>query len=88
MIDVRHIAKLSRLSIEEEKLDKFQKEMQDMVDMVEHLPALDGGAAQLDPANPMELRTDEVRPSLRREKVLENAPQTAAGCVVVPKTVE
>ena len=85
MIDVRHIAKLSRLSIEEEKLDKFQKEMQDMVDMV---PALDGGAVQLDPANPMELRTDEVRASLRREKVLENAPQTAAGCVVVPKTVE
>lgn len=87
MIDVKHIARLSRLHIEEEKLEKFQREMQGMVDMVEKLPELDG-ALTVDPANRMELRPDEIQPSLRREKLLANAPQTAAGCVVVPKTVE
>ena len=35
----------------------------------------------------MALRADVVEPSLPREEVLKNAPQVAAGCVVVPKTV-
>ena len=88
MIDIKHVAKLSRLYIEEDKLEKFQQEMQNIVDMVEHLPPLDEQSLELDRAARMELREDEIRPSLRREKVLANAPQTAAGCVVVPKTVE
>ena len=67
-IDIQHIAKLSRLSIEKEKVEKFQKEM--------------------DPSNPMQLRQDEIRPSLKRDQLLQNAPQTQAGCVVVPKVVE
>ena len=35
----------------------------------------------------MTLREDVVEPSLPRDEVLKNAPQVAAGCVVVPKTV-
>lgn len=87
MIDVKHVARLARLHIEEDKLDKFQKEMQGMLALVEGLPELNG-ALTVDPDNRMELRRDEIQPSLRRDKVLENAPQTVAGCVVVPKTVE
>lgn len=87
-IDIRHIAKLSRLSIEEDKLPKFQREMENIVAMVEKLPAVENQTLAVDPADRMELRKDEIRPSLRREVVLQNAPQTAAGCIVVPKTVE
>lgn len=87
-IDIRHIAKLSRLSIEEEKLEKFQREMENIVAMVEKLPAVENQTLAVDPADRMELRKDEIRPSLRREMVLANAPQSAAGCIVVPKTVE
>jgi len=36
----------------------------------------------------MALREDEVRPSFPRGEILANAPQTEAGCIVVPKTVE
>ena len=36
----------------------------------------------------MQLRQDEIRPSLKRDQLLQNAPQTQAGCVVVPKVVE
>jgi len=87
-IDIQHIAKLSRLSIEEDKLEKFQRDMETIVAMVERLPAVENQTLAVDPADRMELRKDEVRPSLRREVVLQNAPKTAAGCIVVPKTVE
>lgn len=87
-IDIRHIAKLSRLSIEEDKLEKFQREMENIVAMVENLPTVENQTLAVDPADRMELRKDEIRPSLRREMVLANAPQSAAGCIVVPKTVE
>ena len=56
--------------------------------MVEKLPAVEGQTLAVDPADRMELRKDEIRPSLRREVVLQNAPKAVAGCIVVPKTVE
>ncbi len=87
-IDIQHIAKLSRLFIEEEKVEKFQKEMQSIVAMCEKLPPMDGEYTAVDPSNPMRLRQDLVKPSLNREQLLQNAPQTQAGCVVVPKVVE
>ena len=87
-INIRHIAKLARLTIEEEKLEKFEKDMADIVAMVEKLPAVEGQSLELDPADRMELRKDEVKPSLRRDAVLQNAPKSAAGCIVVPKTVD
>ena len=87
-IDIQHIAKLSRLSIPAEKVDKFQRDMENIVAMVEKLPAVEGQTLAVDPADRMELRKDEIRPSLRREVVLQNAPKAVAGCIVVPKTVE
>ena len=87
-LDIQHIAKLSRLSIPAEKVEKFQRDMENIVAMVEKLPAVEGQTLAVDPADRMELRKDEIRPSLRREVVLQNAPKAVAGCIVVPKTVE
>ena len=86
-IDIKKIAKLSRLAIEPEREEKFQKDMQNIIEMVERLPEM--GAGDLSPKveDAMTLREDEIAPSLPREEVLKNAPQTAAGRVVVPKTV-
>ena len=86
-IDIKKIAKLSRLAIEPEREEKFQKDMQNIIEMMERLPEM--GAGDLSPKveDAMTLREDEIAPSLPREEVLKNAPQTAAGCVVVPKTV-
>ena len=86
-IDIKKIAKLARLAIEPEREEKFQKDMQNIIEMVERLPEM--GAGDLSPKveDAMTLREDEIAPSLPREEVLKNAPQTAAGCVVVPKTV-
>ncbi|MCH5206395.1 MAG: Asp-tRNA(Asn)/Glu-tRNA(Gln) amidotransferase subunit GatC [Oscillospiraceae bacterium] len=88
-IDVKHLAKLARLRIEDEKLARFEKDMESIVSMVEQLPELTGDASGLDPEHPMKLREDiPGTDKLSRAELLSNAPKTQAGCVVVPKTVE
>lgn len=87
-IDIKHIAKLSRLRIEDSELEKFEKEMQNIVDMVEQLPDIDDEII-LDASNPMRLREDvAVNDKFTRNELLKNAPNVQAGCLVVPKTVE
>ena len=86
-IDVKHLAKLARLRIEDDKLAKFEKDMESIVAMVEQLPEVSGDASGLDPEHPMKLRED-VEGKLTRNELLAHAPKMQAGCVVVPKTVE
>lgn len=87
-IDIRHIAKLSRLKIEDSELLGYQKEMSDMIAMVESMPDIQDELT-VDPDNAMTLRTDEISDKkIPRDEILKNAPKTVAGCVVVPKTVD
>lgn len=87
-IDIKHIAKLSRLKIEDDKLEEFENQMQSIVNMVEKLPDIDEEMV-LDENNPMILRKDEaVTDKYSRQELMANAPQVKAGCLVVPKTVE
>lgn len=87
-IDIKHIAKLSRLRIEDDKIEKFEKDMQSIVDMVEQLPDIDD-TLTLDVNNAMKLREDvEVTDKYTREQLMKNAPQVQAGCLVVPKIVD
>lgn len=87
-IDIKRIAKLSRLRVDDEEAKKFETEMKNIVEMVQNLPQLDDVGALIDVNNPMVLRKDTVENHFRREELLQNAPQTKAGCVVVPKVVE
>lgn len=87
-IDIKRIAKLAKLSIPEEKVEKFQKEMEGIIEMVENLPDINTEGALVDPSNTMELRKDEVKPSYPRDEMLRNAPTTAAGCILIPKVVD
>lgn len=87
-IDIKHIAKLARLRIEDDQLDKFESEMQNIVGMVEKLPDIQDEMT-LDPDNPMILRKDvAVQDKFTRQELMQNAPQVKAGCLVVPTTVE
>lgn len=87
-IDIKHIAKLARLRIEDDQLDKFELEMENIVGMVEKLPDIQDEMT-LDPDNPMILRKDvAVQDKFTRQELMQNAPQVKAGCLVVPKTVE
>ncbi len=87
-IDIKHIAKLSRLRIEDDKFEDFEKQMQNIVNMVENLPNIEDKLV-LDKDNPMVLRKDKaVTDKYTRQELMANAPQVKAGCLVVPKTVE
>ena len=87
-IDIKNIAKLARLRIEDDQLDKFESEMENIVGMVEKLPDIQDEMT-LDPDNPMILRKDvAVQDKFTRQELMQNAPQVKAGCLVVPKTVE
>ncbi|MCD8328565.1 MAG: Asp-tRNA(Asn)/Glu-tRNA(Gln) amidotransferase subunit GatC [Ruminococcus sp.] len=87
-IDIKHIAKLSRLYIEDEKVEKFESDMLGIVQMVENLPDVEDEPL-IDPANPMTLREDKAEGGkYSRDELTRNAPHVTAGCLVVPKTVE
>lgn len=88
IIDIRRIAKLSRLRIDDDKLERFEKDMEAIVTMVDRLPDIDE-ELPLNPENAMQLRADEaVSNKFSRSELLANAPEIQAGCLVVPKTVE
>lgn len=87
-IDIKHIAKLSRLRIEDDKLAKFEKDMEAIVAMVDRLPNIEEELC-LDASNAMKLREDKAVPNkFTRDELIANAPKVQAGCLVVPKTVE
>lgn len=86
-LDIRYIAKLSRLHIEEAEIPKLKAEMSGIVSLVEHLPSFENTELPIDAKDRMDLREDEIKPSSPREDMLRNAPQTEAGCFVVPQTV-
>lgn len=85
-IDVKRIASLAKLRLDDEKIPLFEKQMADILGMVEDLPEINDSVV-FDAQNVMTLRPDEIMPSLSRDEVLQNAPKKQAGCIVVPKTV-
>lgn len=87
-IDIKHIAKLSRLRIDDAEVESYEKEMINMINMVEAMPEISDELG-IDETNVMTLREDVLGDEkLPRDVILKNAPKVVAGCVVVPKTVE
>ena len=87
-IDIKYIAKLSRISINAEDEAKFEKNMQEIVDMVNGMPEISDELI-LDRNNAMTLREDVAETGkFTREELMKNAPEVQAGCLLVPKTVE
>ena len=90
-IDIAHIAKLSKLKIDESKIEKFSSDMEGIIEMIESLPSEVVADTSLDTENVMELRADtpvDESEKLSRNELLSNAPQIQAGCFVVPKVME
>ena len=87
-IDIKHIAKLARLKIDDSELERYESEMTDIIKMVEAMPEINEELI-IDPNNAMHLREDKLsEDKLSRDVMLKNTPKVVAGCVVVPKTVE
>jgi aspartyl-tRNA(Asn)/glutamyl-tRNA(Gln) amidotransferase subunit C len=90
MIDreqVLHVAKLGRLKLTDEEVEKMASELSGILEHVEHINELD--LEDVEPTSHVVaienvLRPDKPRPSWSREEVLERAPDPAGGSFRVP----
>ena len=85
--EVLHVARLARLELSEEEVDRMASELSAVLGHIEKISELDlDGVAPtshvVDVANA--LRPDEPRPSLPREEALASAPAVAEGGFEVP----
>ena len=90
--DVRHIAALARLDLNDGEVDRFTLELAAILDYAAQVQRVDTTAAggnDADLAREPRMREDAARPSLSRDAVLENAPgaDAAAGFFTVPRVL-
>ncbi len=86
--DVAHVARLARLDVTDDEVALFTEQLGAVLDHAADVAALD--TAGVPPtAHPMPLsnvlRPDEPRPSLDRDEVLAQAPDTEGGRIRVPR---
>jgi aspartyl-tRNA(Asn)/glutamyl-tRNA(Gln) amidotransferase subunit C len=90
MIDrdqVLHVAKLARLKLTDEEIERMAGELSGILDHVDRISELDlEGVEPTSHVIALEnvLRPDEPRPSWSRDDVLERAPDPASGAFRVP----
>ena len=88
--DVSHVARLARLALSDEELDRFTGQLAKVIDHARDVAALDLGAVA-PTAHPFPLRNvvrpDEVQPCLDRTEVLAAAPAVEDGRFRVPRIV-
>src|SRR5947207_1704134 len=88
--DVRHVAKLARLDLPENRLQKLTGELESILEYVAKISEVDVTSVEpMAHALPLHnvLREDVVEPSLPLEKVLQNAPDTDGPFFKVPKVI-
>jgi aspartyl-tRNA(Asn)/glutamyl-tRNA(Gln) amidotransferase subunit C len=84
---VLHVARLARLRLEEEEIDRMSRELSSVLDHIEKISELDlNGVPPTSHVVEVEnvLRPDEPRPSWPRDRVLAEAPDAGAGGFRVP----
>lgn len=89
--EVRHVAWLARLRLSPDEERRMTEALNVMLDHFQKLQALDTtGVPPTSHAVPManRFREDEQRPSLPRDDVLHEAPETVDAFFVVPRIVE
>jgi aspartyl-tRNA(Asn)/glutamyl-tRNA(Gln) amidotransferase subunit C len=87
---VRHVAKLARLDLDNQRLEKFAGQLGSILEYVAKISEVDvTGVEPMAHALPIHnvFRDDVVEPSLPLEKVLENAPESDGPFFKVPKVI-
>jgi aspartyl-tRNA(Asn)/glutamyl-tRNA(Gln) amidotransferase subunit C len=88
---IKHISKLSRISVDDKKADKLAEDLNSIFDFIEKLNELN--TDKVEPLTSvaetsLKLRTDEVKSKDIREQILKNSPDVNKDFFVVPKVVE
>ena len=88
---IKHISKLSRISVDDEKAKKLAGDMNSIFDFIEKLNELN--TDNVEPLTSvaettLKLRVDEIKSGNIREQVLKNSPDENEDFFVVPRVVE
>ena len=76
--EVRHIAALARLQLNDQEVERFTAELSAIVSYIEHMNALDTTGVvprSIVAGEQSALREDEVKPFGDRQQLLNNAPK-------------
>lgn len=90
--EVAYTAKLARLELSEEELERLGRDLTRISAYVDQLSEVRESAADIAPVLPLipneeALREDIVQPSLSREAALSGAPDADDGYFKVPKVI-
>ena len=88
---IKHISKLSRISVDNKKADKLVGDLNSIFDFIEKLNELN--TDKVEPLTSvaettLKLRTDKVESENIRDQILKNSPDENEDFFVVPKVVE
>ena len=88
---VKHISKLSRISVDEEKANKLAGDLNSIFTFIEKLNELN--TSNVKPLTSiaettLRFRKDKIESENIREKILKNSPENNEDFFVVPKVVE
>ena len=88
---VKHISKLARISLDDEKIDSLSKDLSSIIKFIEKLNDL-----KTDKIKPLtsiinaslKPRKDEIKDGKIRDQILKNSPEKNEEFFVVPKVIE
>ena len=88
---VKKVAKLSRISLDESKVESLSKDLNSIINFVEQLNKLDTKdtkplSSVIDKT--LEPRNDKVNDGQMREEILKNSPDKNEDFFIVPKVIE
>ena len=88
---VKKVAKLSRISLDDKKLESLSKDLVSILNFVEELNKLD--TKKTDPLTSvidktLETRKDEIIDGKIKDQILKNSPNKDNDFFIVPKVVE
>ncbi|MBC8454075.1 Asp-tRNA(Asn)/Glu-tRNA(Gln) amidotransferase subunit GatC [Candidatus Pelagibacter sp.] len=88
---IKHISKLSRISVDDAKADKLAGDLNSIFDFIEKLNELN--TDNVEPLTSvaettLKLRADEVKSENIRDQILKNSPEENEDFFVVPRVVE
>ena len=88
---IKHISKLSRISVDEKRAEKLAGDLNSIFDFIEKLNELKTN--NVEPLTSiaettLKLRPDEVKSKNIREQIVKNSPQDNEDYFVLPKVIE
>ena len=88
---IKHISKLSRISVDDKKAEKLAGDLNSIFEFIEKLNKLD--TKNIEPLTSvaettLKFRNDEVKSKDIRDQTLKNSPDENEDFFVVPKVVE